>query len=44
MAGVMVSMGNLSTTVPVGGFSNPEVARNPDAATSGVSLDQFAQL
>ena len=44
MAGVTVSMRNLSTTAPVGEFSNPGGAGNLSAATFGVSLDQFSQF
>ena len=44
MAGVMVSMSNLSTTAPTSGFSNPGSAGNLGATTSSVLLDQLNQL
>ena len=44
MVGDTVSMSNLSTTAPVGGFSNSGGAKNLSTNTSCVSLDQFTQL
>lgn len=42
--GVTGSMGYLSTALPDCGFFNPGGSRNLGAATSCLSLDQFAQL